>query len=249
MLSSFAFIGRMLDRTRLSFEGKERFKELSSQFNTALGGIGLTFVFLLVTLVAGLGVWYFATHPAPSRFFLPTEVEASAAPPNSVAPNASAGPRIVLKEVDASRSPRMSNARMQSWVTRALIDAYTFDFTTVDKTMRDISVVFRDDTYDKFLAQMNRNKGIIATVKENSLIVSLTPTSEVRVIQQGVNGGQRIWMVEQRAAIYYSGALEKTPPPAEVLFTLLVQEVSPTVSPYGLVITQISQSGARSESR
>lgn len=233
MLSSFAFIGRMLDRTRLSFDEKDRFKDLKSKYNTSLGGIGLGFLGLVITFVAGIGVWYFATHPAPSRFYLPVKTEVSAQSPSGIA----------MKEVQSARSPRMSNARMQYWITRALIDSYTFDFTTSDKALQDVSVVYRADTYEKFLQQMNKGKGIIETVKKNSLIVSLTPTSEVRVIEQGMSNGRRVWRVEMKAAIYYSGALEKTPPPSDVLFKILVQEVDPTISPYGLVIAQIAQSG------
>lgn len=146
-----------------------------------------------------------------------------------------------MKEMLSSRSPRMSNARMQNWVTRALIDSYTFDFTTSEKVLKDVSIVYRDDTYQQFLQQMNKSKGVIATVKSNSLIVSLTPTSEVRILQQGVNDGYRIWRVEMKAAIYYSGALERTPPPSNVMFKMLIQEVDPTINPYGLVIAQISQ--------
>lgn len=231
MLSAFAFVGRMLDRTRLSFDEKDRFPDLKSKYNTSLGGIGLAFLGLVVTFVAGLGVWYFATHPAPSRFYLPVPTEATAQSPSGIA----------MKEMLSSRSPRMSNARMQNWVTRALIDSYTFDFTTSEKVLKDVSIVYRDDTYQQFLQQMNKNKGVIATVKSNSLIVSLTPTSEVRILQQGVNGGYRIWRVEMKAAIYYSGALERTPPPSNVMFKMLIQEVDPTINPYGLVIAQISQ--------
>jgi len=231
MLSAFAFIGNWLDRTRLSFDEKDRFPDLKSKYNTSLGGVGIGFLGLMVTFIAGIGVWYFATHPAPSRFYLPVKTEVTAQSPSGVA----------MKEVASDRSPRMSNARMQKWVTRALIDAYTFDFTTSDKVLQDVSVVFRDDTYQQFLQQMNKSKGVVATVKDNSLIVSLTPTSEVRILQQGMNNGRRVWRVEMKAAIYYSGALERTPPPSDVLFKMLIQEVDPTVNPYGLVIAQIAQ--------
>ncbi len=231
MLSAFAFIGNLLDRTRLSFDEKDRFQDLKSKYNTSLGGVGVGFLGLMLTFVAGIGVWYFATHPAPSRFYLPVKAEVTAQAPAGVA----------MKEVASARSPRMSNARMQNWVTRALIDAYTFDFTTSDKVLQDVSVVFRDDTYQQFLQQMNKNKGVVSTVKDNSLIVSLTPTSEVRILQQGMNNGRRVWRVEMKAAIYYSGALERTPPPTDVLFKLLIQEVDPTINPYGLVIAQIAQ--------
>lgn len=237
MLSAFAFIGNLLDRTRLSFDEKDRFKDLKSKYNNALGGIGVGFLGLVVTFVAGIGVWYFATHPAPSRFYLPVQTGVSSLRVSST----SAPPKISMREVQSSRSPLMSNARMQNWVARALIDSYTFDFTTYDKVLKDVSVVFREDTYQQFLQQMNKSKGVVPTVKSNSLIVSLTPTSEVRIIQQGMNNGRRIWSVEMKAAIYYSGALQQTPPPSNVMFKMLIQEVDPTVNPYGLVIAQISE--------
>lgn len=238
MLSAFAFIGNLLDRTRLSFDEKDRFKDLKSKYNNSLGGIGVGFLGLVVTFVAGIGVWYFATHPAPSRFYLPVKTEALSQVTGQTSQTSS---NMTMKEVQSSRSPRMSNARMQSWVTRALIDSYTFDFTTYEKVLSDVSVVYRKDTYQQFLQQMNKSKGVVPTVKSNSLIVSLTPTSEVRIIQQGMNNGRRIWSVEMKAAIYYSGALQQTPPPSNVMFKMLIQEVDPTINPYGLVIAQISQ--------
>lgn len=243
MWSSFAFIGKMLDRTVVSFEEKERFNDLKEAYSKSLGAVGLAFMFLLFTLLGGMGVWFLATHPAPSRFFMKAEPnQATVAGQQSPGQNQSGNS---VKEVLSSRSPLMSNQRVQAWTSRALMDMYTFNFTDADQVLEEMKIVFRPDTYDKFMGQLNKKGGILPSVKANSLIVSLTPTSEVRIIKQGNDGGYRVWMLEMHAAIYYSGALKTVPPPENVLFSLMVQEVPPSENPYGLVIAQISQNSGK----
>lgn len=239
MFSMFAFLGQMLDRTRLDFGDKERFNELKKHFSKSLGGLGLTFMALSLTLVAAVCVWYFATHPAISRFLLQVPVEKNE---QIIGPDGSHQNTVKVKEVLSSRSPRTTVTRMQRWVERAIMDSYTFNFTDADQVMKDVQIVFREDTYEKFLKEMNKKGGLIETTKDKSLMVSITPLSEVRVIKPGFDGTHRVWMVEMRAAIYISGALKDTPPPSRVVFKVLVQEVDPTRNPYGLVIAQISQS-------
>lgn len=232
MLSMFAFLGQFLDRTKLNFEKKERFLELEKLYNKNLGGIGLSFVLLVFSFLSILAVWHMSTNPPPSVFLMKDEEKTAD----------STDGKMVLKKMITSRSPRMSDVRMQNWARGALLDTYTFNFNNVDEQLKIASIAYRPDTFEKMMSQFYGKKGLVTAVKENSLVVSLTPSSEVKVLRAGKTpDGMRVWEVEMSASIYLSGALKEIPPPEKKIFVLFIQEVSPTINPYGFVISQINQ--------
>ena len=251
MMSLFSFVGRMLDKTTVTFGGKERFEELNKQFSKAMGAIGWIFLLLMLSLVSIGWVWYVGTHPTPARFYMVNPPQELISQGNfqlqaeqskgHQGQSSEQSQKDVIHEMRTTLDPKMSNSRVQSWLTRSLMEVYTFDFLNYNEVFSNMRIVFRPDTYDAFYNQMNKRNGILDNVRSNSLVVSLTPVSTVRIVKQGNYEGKRIWMMEMKALVYFSGALAEMPPPKYVLFTVLVEEVSPTENPYGLVISQISE--------
>lgn len=230
MFSMFSFLGALLDRSKLGFE-KNRHLEIKSGFHSALGSIGLIFGLIVSVIVSGLWIWWYATHPTPARFYMPDpRVEMSSDPAQP----------IQMVELDASTNPRMSTQRVQDWVYRSLMEAHTLNFYNADEALRDMRWIFRPDTYEAFVADMTRRKGLVDVVKDNSLEMWLTPTTDVRVIQMGQNGPYRLWKMEMKGLLTFTGSTLQPIPSREVVFFVLVEEVPTTQNPYGLSIAQIS---------
>ena len=259
MMSLWAFIGNWLDSTRLDTQGKDRFVELQKQFANAMGGVGWVFLLLMVMLASLGWVWWAGTHPSPARFFVVdppagvvatqddgasqvVAVQATAADQGLAQGNqGQAGQRV--HELRTALTPQMSLLRVQSWVSRSLMEAYSFNFRNQADIMASVRDSFRSDTYQLFLSQMQGS--LIKDVLDKKMIVSLTPISSVRLVDQAQDGDKRFWKMEMKGLLYYSGAFAKPPAPQQVLFEVIVEETSPAVTPYGVVFAQINMKPMR----
>lgn len=262
MMSLFSVFGEMLDKTRLKLEGRSRFVEILGFYKKSLGALGLSLFCLLFMLFAIVWVWWSATHPPSAHFFLNeapaylvrADAEADAASATALENAATtqrqdyaagkSGTKAPPKNVEliSSRSPQMSFERVQSWLTRALMDAYKIDFVNYKEQLESSRVLFREDTYDLFVSQMNGN--LLPSVRKGRMILTMTPTSSVRLIESAVYEDRRLWMVEMRGLIYFDGSFVKPVPPRPVLFRAIVEEVPSSQTPYGIVISTISMSAA-----
>ena len=241
----FSIIGLMLDKSRLGFE-KGRFKNLESLFKKSMSKIGLLFITLVLFILCILWVWYQGINPPPAKFYMVSSSQEILDNLENAFEESSKEDvhynNSKIHELSTTRTPRMSTLKMQKWLTRSLMDVYSFNFTNYNDVLDDMRWVFRPDTHTSFVNQLNQRRGIIPTVSENRLVVSLVPTSEVRVVKVGRNGKYRLWIVEMHAVIYFSGAIAEGTQHRPVLFRVLVEEVDPVKNPYGLVISQIKQS-------
>lgn len=258
MLSLFSMFGVILDKTRLSLEGRSRFADILRHQKSAMGALGLSFLCLGFMILAIVWVWWSATHPPTAHFFLqeaPTYLVRADARADAEAATALEGaattqrqnyeagqrgvevpPRNV--ELLSSRSPQMSFERVQSWLTRALMDAYTIDFVNFRDQLESSRILFREDTYKLFVDEMNSN--LVPNVRKGRMILTMTPTSSVRLIEPATYEGRRLWMVEMKGLIYFDGSFSRKVPPRPVLFRVVVEEVPSSQTPYGIVISTIS---------
>ena len=262
MLILFSAFGAMLDRTRLSLAGRSRFSEILKFQYRSFGGLGLSLLCMLFMVLATVWVWWAATHPPTAHFFLndppaylvrsdvQSDVEASEevtdAAPTQRQEHASAPPGTPpptqTVELISSRSPQMSFERVQSWLTRSLMDAYHIDFVNYEKQLETSRVLFREDTYELFLSQMNAN--LVPSVRKGRMILTLTPVSSVRLISQAQYEGRRLWLVEMKGLIYFDASLAKPEPPQLMVFKIVIEEVPASTTPYGVVISSISMTPA-----
>lgn len=262
MLSLFSAFGVMLDKTRLALEGRSRFADILRCQKNALGALGLSFLCLVFMILAITWVWWAATHPPTAHFFLQeapaylvrkdarADAEAATALDSAATTQrqnyesgvrgVEAPPRNV--ELLSSRSPQMSFERVQSWLTRALMDAYTIDFVNYREQIEASRILFREDTYKLFVAEMNNN--LVPNVRSGRMILTMTPTSSVRLIEPAAYEGRRLWMVEMKGLIYFDGSFSRKVPPRPVLFRVVVEEVPSSQTPYGVVISTISMSAS-----
>lgn len=217
----FKMIGLLLDRSRLNFEKRERFDLIEKSFSKNLMLIGMIFVFFVLILLSLSLTYFIALHPPQSIFYLQDNNK---------------NYRLI-----ADRSTKMSNSKLMDWTKNALTEIYSFNFINYDENINKISILFREDAYEKFKTEMEKKSGLIDNVKKNNLIVSLTPTGEVRILNQGEYNGLRIWNVEMNASLYYSGSLKTNPPPQVAIFSMLIQEVPSSVNPSGIVIVSLAQ--------
>lgn len=258
MLSIFYPLGKWLDKTYVDLSGRERFAEIRKAAIAGLGAAGLASLCLSVLIFATIWVWWSATHPPPAHFFLnnaPSYLVRADAQADQDAGTAladstqtqreriQAGDKNVevqpptAVELITSRYPQMSFERVQSWVSRSLMDIYTLDFQNYQQQLETSRMLFRDDTYQLFLKEMNAT--MLPVVIKNRMLLSMTPTSSVRLIQQAEYDGRRFWLLEMKGLLYYDGAFAKNVPPQEILFELVIEEVPASTTPYGLVISTI----------
>ena len=240
MMYLLSFLGLFIDRSRLNISGKDRYKELEKQFNKTLGAIGWIFVLIIFSTIGIIWVWYAGTHPSGARFFTISQQQSLKQNTASVS-SEKLSKNTKVYELPTSFSPQMSNVRVQEWVSSSLMEIFSFNFNNYQSVLNNTSILFRPDTYRQFLSELNKKNGILTSMKANSTIVSLTPTGSVRIIQQGHNGKYRLWKVEMKALIFFTGAQAEGNIGEHVNFQILVEEVSPTQNPYGLVIAKISQ--------
>ena len=234
----FYLIGLMLDKTRVNFDEKERFSDLKKQYKNAISKVGLTFTLLIFLIVSGLFVWYKGQNPTPARFFLlPAETVNQ---PQSTTQPAQRADAPKIQELRTSLSPRMSAPRVQSWLKHSLIELHSMNFLNYNEVLRQSEVVFREDTYDTYLLQMRKKGGLVSEVTDKSLVMSLTPLSEVRVLARGSTGTRRVWKMQMIGLVVRTGSIEGGSIAERRRFDVLVEEVPTTQNPYGLVIAQYS---------
>jgi hypothetical protein len=260
MFFMFSWLGALMDKTRLDLGGRERFAAILSDLRRSLGALGLSLLCLIFMVVCIVGVWWAATHPPQAHFFLNdapaylmrddaaadsaagTALESAAqtqreqvASGQDLRPHATGANAV---ELISSRSPQMSFQRVQSWVMRSLMDAYSFNFQNYNEQLEESRLLFRPDTYELFKSEMQGS--LVKSVRKNRMIVTMTPTSSVRLIKPAEYEGRRLWMLEMKGLLYYDGAFKSKPAPQPVLFQLVVEEVPSSQTPYGLVISTIA---------
>lgn len=242
----FSLIGRMMDRTHVNFGEKERFTDLKKQYSKALSHSGMAFCFILLVLGSLLMVWYKGQRPTPALFYVIPP--ASAAPAPSVESSSASNQLNASAQIlETALSPRLSTARAQSWVKRSLIEMHNLSFVgpqSYEVVVPRSRLAFREDTYQQYLQNMNGSDGLIPQIQDKSLIVTLAPNSEVRVIAQTESEDElRVWKVEMDGMLIKVGSIEGGRVMTPVMFRLVVEEVPSTVSPYGLVISQYTMEG------
>lgn len=260
MFGLFAPLGKWLDKTYMDIRGRQRFAEIHKNMQAGLGALGFSFMCLIALTLAVGWVWWSATHPPQAHFFLkeaPEYLVRKDAAADQAAATALVGAaqtqRQIIEaggqtraeiqpptsiELLTSRSAQMSFERVQSWLTRALMDAYTLDFQNYQSQLESSRILFRPDTYDLFVKEMNMT--LVSSVVKNRMLLSMTPTSSVRLIQPAQYKGRRLWMLEMHGLLYYDGAFASSVPPQKVLFSVIVEEVPSSQTPYGLVISSIT---------
>ena len=239
MMGLLAFLGRALDRSRVGLDGNTRFAPLRSAMSGVLGGVGWVALLLAVILASASWSWYRGTHPTPGKFY-------STPTPTAPAAVTSAGPSPgsarTFTPLSATMTPRMSTERVRQWLSRSLMDVYSFNFTDADDVLKTTRWVFRADTYESFMAEMYKRNGLVASVKENSLIVAMTPMTDVRVVKVSYYGQRRIWKMEMTGLLSFTGATKEKAPNQVVRFVVIIEEVPTTENPNGLGIAQIKVS-------
>lgn len=260
MFDLFAPLGKWLDKTYIDLRGRQRFSKIHKNLRGGLGALGFSFMCMIVLTLAVIWVWWSATHPPQAHFFLkdaPAYLVRKDAAADHAAATALEGAATTQRQlVDAggpiraeiqpstsvelltSRSAQMSFERVQSWLTRALMDAYTLDFQNYQSQLESSRILFRPDTYNLFVREMNLT--LVSSVVRNRMLLSMTPTSSVRLIQPAEYKGRRLWMLEMHGLLYYDGAFSNRVAPQKVLFIVIVEEVPSSQTPYGLVISSIT---------
>ena len=258
MLILFSAFGSLLDKTRLALAGRARFAEILKYQGRSLGGLGLSFLCMLFMMAAIAWVWWAATHPPAAHFFLqeaPAYLVRADANEDAATSSALTDAAVTQRQAHAegrrgvsvppqsvelisSRSPQMSFERVQSWLTRALMDAYHGDFVNYKQQLESSRVLFREDTYDLWMAEMNAN--LVPFIRKGDIILTMTPTSSVRLIEPAEFEGRRLWMVEMKGLIYFDASLAKPAPPRPMVFKVIVEEVPASTTPYGVVISSIT---------
>lgn len=219
MIGVFAFLGHALDRVRPVFPTTPEFAEFARSYRVSSAAIGLSVLLCLFSTAILLGSWWRSNNP-PSPVFAVLGTK---------------------EKINSSDSPRMSTQRVQNWLSASLIDMYSFNFTDADKVLEQNRWLFRSDTYDRFRNAFNQPEiGLADIVKNKSLDVSLVPTSTVRVIRIGAYEGRRVWEMEMLGLLSFSGATKEKNPSKKIHFTVIVEEVPTSESPYGLVISKIT---------
>lgn len=255
MISLFAPFGRLLDKTSLNLSESPKFNEISRQLKKSMGAIGFIVFCMTFFIVAINWVWYSGTHPPPAHFFLIKTpdylVERKTLQDDNAASDVLIDAQKTQKqtseinqiknfELITSRSPQMSFERVQNWLMISLREAYNIDFLNYKSQVESSRILFSKKAYDLFVEEMDKN--IIKNIRKNKIILSMVPTSTVRLIAQAEYEGLRIWRVEMKGLIYMDGSFTKKVPPKPVIFNVDIMEAPASRTPYGLEIVAITMS-------
>lgn len=225
-----SFVARFLDKTRLSFHERSRFDDLKKLYVKSLGYMGFSALFAFLVITASCIVWYKGLRPSPSQFFLVPS-------PSEIQKNPSA--EISVKELYADLTPRMSNHRVSKWVRQSSTQILNLNFAHYNEQMESSRIIFDPETFDKFKASMLSRGALGSSIMENKLISYFVPFDDAKILRAGVYKGQRIWEVEVTGLIVLSGSIkEEGKQPNSTRIKILVFEVPPSVSPYGLIVKE-----------
>lgn len=186
-------------------------------FEQATGRVGLILLAAFVVLALSMLVWWEGRKIEQPAYFL---VRANQEP----------------ARLPVLNSPSLSAAKISSWSSRALRDIFRFGFRDVEERLEQSSVYFTTEAYSDFLAALEKSE-LLTRVREDRLIISLTPLEEPVLVSTVVVNGKRVIRVETVVAITYVGGEE--PVVQYRLMEMLVSPVETTEDPEGLAIVRL----------
>lgn len=215
----FAWFANLLDKA----PDKELGELLGSQYRSIVGRLGLSMaLFMLTFLVLGVA-WWSGTH-IPETQYLQLRPAAAGQPQQT-------------QPLYTFPLPSYSPKRLQEWVSRALSETLTFNFTDVDQQLAHAGSYYTPGARQSMQQAIAADK-IVETVKGRRLAVALTPTSPPFVIKSysvKANGQKALyWDVEAPVILNYTGASHSEATGMRIY--LRVKQVPTTESPDGLAI-------------
>lgn len=92
--------------------------------------------------------------------------------------------------------PKLSNAQIVAWATRAVIDTYTFDFVNYRGQLQKAgNEYFTQEGFVAFAKEL-KSSGVLDRVKEGKYVLSTTVTSTPTIVSQGQINGRHAWKIQ-----------------------------------------------------
>lgn len=204
--------------------------KLSYRYNKDSNGLLsllLLGIILLVIMLIGFIVLQFGSQPKPLHFKLDDNLQ-------------------IISPVPLDQRG-ISDAALLNWVNSTVIQAFSFNYSNVEKQQSKLYTYFSEAAMKIYLNLLNTDEDL-NSIALNKYVVSITPTATPEIIVAKAFRGRFAWQIRVPARITFSNALKKSS--QNVTIDFLVWRVPETESPLGIIIATFtrkvnSRSGAQ----
>lgn len=188
-------------------------KDSRGLLNLLLIGIILLLVMLIVFIVI-----QFSLQPKPLHFKLDEDLQI-----------------IVPAPLDQKG---ISDAALLNWVNSTLIQAFSFNYSNVDKQESKLYRYFSEAAMKIYMNLLNTDEDL-NSISLNQYVVSIVPTAAPEIIVAKAFRGRFAWQIRVPAKINFSNALKRSS--QSVVIDFLVWRVPETESPLGVLIATFTR--------
>ncbi len=182
----------------------------------------LKFLLLGIILLLGLLIFFvfvqFGTEPKPLYFRLNENQQ-------------------IINPV-ALDQKSISDAALLNWVNAMVIDAFSFNYSNVQKQESKLTQYFSNAAMKVYLDLLATDQDL-STIAINKLVVSITPKAAPEIIVAKAFRDRYAWQIQIPARINFNNALMTAA--QDVVFNILVWRVPETESPLGVIVATFTR--------
>lgn len=173
--------------------------------------------FIGIALVGSLtlNIVQFVTRPVPPAYGLTPDLRA-----------------VELQPISEELPPES----VREWTSRALVQAFSFDFANYRRQMNEMESLFTPDGYKGYLESLERSK-IRDYVKSENYVVTGIVTDVPAIVRKGVSDGRFTWVLRVPLIVKYQAGGSEIQ--QNLLATVIAVRVPRTESPSGIAINNI----------
>lgn len=194
---------------------------LTYKYNTdSTGWLGILLIgsILLLALLIGFMVLQFGKRPKPVHFQLDANLQ-------------------IIDPVPLDQRG-ISDAALLNWINTTVIQAFSFNYSNVDKQASKLYTHFSEAAMKIYLNLLNTDEDF-NNVRLNKYVVSVVPTAAPEIIVAKAFRGRFAWQIRVPANIIFSNAIKKSS--QSVTIDFLVWRVPETESPLGVLIATFTR--------
>lgn len=141
-----------------------------------------------------------------------------------------------LLELLPLKQPVQSVNEVLSWSTKAITDAYTFDFVNYRAQLQESRDLFTAEGWKGFQNALN-DSGNLRSVVENKFVTTVVPRGAPVVVAEGYRNGSYAWKIEVPIMVTYQSSERRTN--QSLLVEAVIVRRSELEHPRGIGIAQI----------
>lgn len=136
----------------------------------------------------------------------------------------------------------LNSNQVIKWSSYAIMDAYTFDFRTLDQVLQNLHANFSDKGYQEFKTALE-SSNLSSQVLTKKLGVAAVLDGSVNIVKEGVENNVYTWSVEVPVVLYLRGPYDMTK--QKKVATITVKRAALSDYSNGLVIDSFTTKDIR----